>query len=130
VVGCQDIVSTVINLWISIRAGYFLNMRASNNLSKIILPNWCYHINIIIVVWPPIHWVPGLFHPGVKAGGRKVGHFYVVPRSRITDLYLHFPIRLHGVVLDLLGTGTNLSYHIIFSRMRVLRDEYNGLWIG
>jgi hypothetical protein len=35
------------------------------------------------------------------AGGVKLTtHLHLVPRSRMMELYLHFPIRLDGVVLN------------------------------
>jgi hypothetical protein len=55
---------------------------------------------------------PALYLRGTRGsihGGRSVRlttHFYLVPRSRIVKLYLCFPIRLHGVVLNELSTGT------------------------
>jgi hypothetical protein len=33
-----------------------------------------------------------------------------VPRPRMVDLYLHFPISLHGLVLNELSKGTNLYF--------------------
>jgi hypothetical protein len=46
--------------------------------------------------------------PGGKSGrGMKLTtHFHPLPRSRKVDLYIHSPICLHGVVLNLLSTGT------------------------
>jgi hypothetical protein len=35
------------------------------------------------------------------------------------DLYIHSPIRLHGVVLNSLSTGTTLLYRCTFNRMPV-----------
>jgi hypothetical protein len=48
---------------------------------------------------PPIQWVLGALSPEVKRPGRE-GHIHLVPRSRMVDLYLHSPIRLHGLVLN------------------------------
>jgi hypothetical protein len=50
---------------------------------------------------PPIQWVPGAF-PGVKRPGREVDHS---PSSSAevkewVELYLHSPIRFHGMVLS------------------------------
>jgi hypothetical protein len=51
---------------------------------------------------PPIQWVPAALSPGAKQPGREAdqspptsveGHEYV-------DLYIHSPIRPHGVVLN------------------------------
>jgi hypothetical protein len=33
-------------------------------------------------------------------GVKLITHLTLVPRSRMVELYLHFPIRLHGVVLN------------------------------
>jgi hypothetical protein len=51
---------------------------------------------------PPIQWVPGVHSLGVKRPGREADHS---PRSsaevkELVELYLHSPIRLHGVVLS------------------------------
>jgi hypothetical protein len=49
---------------------------------------------------PPIQWVPGALSLGVKRPGREAGH--ALPSSadvkECVELYLHSPIRLHGVV--------------------------------
>jgi hypothetical protein len=51
---------------------------------------------------PPIQWVPGALSLGVKRSGREVDHS--PPSSaevkECVELYLHSPIRLHGVVLS------------------------------
>jgi hypothetical protein len=40
------------------------------------------------------------FPPAVKYPGLEADQVsYLVPRLRIVKLYLHFPIRLHGMVL-------------------------------
>jgi hypothetical protein len=44
-------------------------------------------------------------------------HLQLVGRSRIRDLYIHSPIRLHGVVLNQLSAGTTLP-------LRQLRLRY------
>jgi hypothetical protein len=46
--------------------------------------------------FPPIQWVPGAFSPGVK----MTIDLHLVSWSRIEELYLHFTIRLHGVLLN------------------------------
>jgi hypothetical protein len=52
---------------------------------------------------PPIQWVPGALSLGVKRQGREADHS--PPSSaevkECVDLYLHSPIRLHGLVLSL-----------------------------
>jgi hypothetical protein len=50
----------------------------------------------------PIQWVQGALSPGVKRSGRKAD-YSPSPSSEVkenVDLYIHFPIRLHGVVLN------------------------------
>jgi hypothetical protein len=51
----------------------------------------------------------GLFPRGQSGRDVKLTtHLQLVPRSRKVDLYIHSPLRLHGVVLKLLSTGTSL----------------------
>jgi hypothetical protein len=51
---------------------------------------------------PPIQWVPGALSVAVKRPGREADH----PRPSISEvkelmeLYIHSPIRIHGVVLS------------------------------
>jgi hypothetical protein len=49
---------------------------------------------------------------GTKAaqGVKLTTYLCLVPRSRMVELYIHFPIRLHGVVLNYLSTGTTLIF--------------------
>jgi hypothetical protein len=51
---------------------------------------------------PPIQWVPEALSLGVKLPGREADHSH--PSSdevkEWVELYLHSPIRLHGVVLS------------------------------
>jgi hypothetical protein len=63
----------------------------------------------------PIQWVRGALSPGVKWPGRKSDHSpptsAEVKKTRVytsTTPYVFIPIRLHGVVLDQLNTGTSL----------------------
>jgi hypothetical protein len=60
----------------------------------------------------PIQWVPGALSLGGKAAGgvKLYTHLQLVLRSRNMDLYIHFPLRLHGVALNWLSTGTTLPY--------------------
>jgi hypothetical protein len=44
---------------------------------------------------PPIQWLPGFLSPGVKL----TTNLHLVLRSRMVELYLHSPIRLHSIVL-------------------------------
>jgi hypothetical protein len=51
-------------------------------------------------IQPPIQWVPGVLSLAVKRPGREADHS---PQSsaevkECVELYLHSPIRLHGVV--------------------------------
>jgi hypothetical protein len=49
--------------------------------------------------------------PGVSGRGVKLTtHLHIVLKSRMVELNLHFPIRLHGVVLNYLSTGTTLPF--------------------
>jgi hypothetical protein len=47
-------------------------------------------------------------------GGRRAKlttQLHEVPRSKIVGLYLHSPIRIHGIVLNSLSTKTTLPFH-------------------
>jgi hypothetical protein len=48
----------------------------------------------------------GTGHSG--RGMNLTTHFRIVPRSRMVEIYLHSPIRPHGVVLDQLSIGATL----------------------
>jgi hypothetical protein len=48
---------------------------------------------------PPVPWTRGV-SPGVKRLGREADHLYLVPRWRMVGLYLYYPKRLHGTVLN------------------------------
>jgi hypothetical protein len=59
---------------------------------------------------PPIQWVPGGSFPGGKAAGAwswPLTSSYCRGQENV-DLYVHSPIRLHGVVFNSLSTGTTL----------------------
>jgi hypothetical protein len=51
---------------------------------------------------PPVQWVPGALSLGVKRLGREADHS--LPSStevkEYVELYLHSPIRFHGMVLS------------------------------
>jgi hypothetical protein len=49
---------------------------------------------------PPIQWVPEALSPEVKRPGREADHLQRVRGQENVDLYIHSPIRLHGVVLN------------------------------
>jgi len=48
--------------------------------------------------------------PGVKRPGREADHSpsSIVQVKECVELYLHFPIRLHALVLSLKNTGTTV----------------------
>jgi hypothetical protein len=50
--------------------------------------------------------VPEVLSPEVKRPRRKAGHSST--SAEVVDLYIHSHIRLHGVMLNELSTGTNL----------------------
>jgi hypothetical protein len=43
-------------------------------------------------------------------GVKLTTHLRTFSRSRLMELYLHYPICLYGIVLNILSTGTNLLY--------------------
>jgi hypothetical protein len=51
---------------------------------------------------PPIQWVPGVLSQEVKRQGRGADHSppASVEVKKNVDLYIHSPIRLHGIVLN------------------------------
>jgi len=53
-------------------------------------------------IQPPIQWVPGVLSLGLKRPGSEADHS---PPSNVkvkecVELYLHFPMPVHGVVLN------------------------------
>jgi hypothetical protein len=48
---------------------------------------------------PPIQWVPGDLPPGTKRPGREADHLRQTSAEvkKNVDLYIHSPIRLHGI---------------------------------
>jgi hypothetical protein len=73
------------------------------------------HISALGHTQPPIQWVPRALSLRVKWPGCEADHSpQKMPRSRLMDLYIHCPIRLHGVVLRQLGTGTTLKLKLIY----------------
>jgi hypothetical protein len=51
------------------------------------------------VTYPMGNWAK--FPEGKVEGGVKLTiHLYLLPRSRMMELYLHSPVRLHGTVLN------------------------------
>jgi hypothetical protein len=55
----------------------------------------------------PTQWVP-------RALSLEVTHLHLVPWSRMAELYYTStpPIRLHGVMLNHLSTGTTLPFYL------------------
>jgi hypothetical protein len=51
---------------------------------------------------PPIQWVPGTLSPGVKRPGFEADHSPLTSAEAKKNLaiYIHSPIRLHGVVFN------------------------------
>jgi hypothetical protein len=50
---------------------------------------------------PPTVWIPGAVSSEVKQPGPKASaYLHLLPRSRMLELELHSPIRLHGVQLN------------------------------
>jgi hypothetical protein len=52
-------------------------------------------------IQPPIHWITGALHPGVKWHSVKLTtHLHLVPRSRMMELHLHSPTYPNGIELN------------------------------
>jgi hypothetical protein len=49
--------------------------------------------------------------PGGGTGVKLTTRLKLVPRSRIVYLYVHYPVRLHGEVLNYLRTRTTLLFY-------------------
>jgi hypothetical protein len=49
---------------------------------------------------PRIQWQQGVLIQGVKRQKGEADHFHPVSTSRMVELYLHYPTRLHGVVFN------------------------------
>jgi hypothetical protein len=49
---------------------------------------------------PPIQVVPGTMILEVKQAGPEDEYSYLVKRLKIVELYLHSPLRVHGIVLN------------------------------
>jgi hypothetical protein len=96
---------------VSIAIGYGLNGQGSIPGKGKILFSSPQHPDWLGPTQPPIQWVPGALPLGVKRPGREVTtHLHLVLRSRMVELYLHSPIRIHGVVLNSLSTETTLPF--------------------
>jgi hypothetical protein len=79
---------------------------------------------------PPIQWVPGALSLGVRQVAREADHS---PPSSVevkewVELYLHSPIRLHGVVLylsDIISSfhTVDLMWLLAYKRCDIFRTE-------
>jgi hypothetical protein len=50
---------------------------------------------------PPVQWVPWVVRPGYTSRSMKLTiHLHLLPRLRMVELYLHSPIRFHGMMLN------------------------------
>jgi hypothetical protein len=72
---------------------------------------------VLRLTQPPSQWIVWVLTPGVMRTERDAD-LHLVPRSRIRGSTYHFPIRLHGVVLNLLNTGTTLQFTWYFLSVR------------
>jgi hypothetical protein len=87
---------------------------------KINLPRWTGKHHLIYNIWRRI--IYRLYNsPGYSSSGVKLTtHLHLVPRSRMVELYMHSPIRLHGAVLNQWSTGTTLPFsYSTFSCIKV-----------
>jgi hypothetical protein len=82
--------------------------RATGLIAEVIFPvqgkvlNFRASRSALRPIQPPIQWVLGDLSPGVKIPGREAGHSPPTTSEikKNVDLYIHSPIRLHGVVLS------------------------------
>jgi hypothetical protein len=79
---------------------------------------------------PPVRWVPGTLSLGVKRPGREADHS---PQSSDeikgwVELYLHSPIRLHGVVLSLKKHRDNFTFSFTFHTGYIPRAISHNPW--
>lgn len=59
------------------------------------------HSTLLGPTKPLIQWVSGALSSGVKRLGREAGRYlHLVLRPKQMELYLYFPIRLYGVLLN------------------------------
>jgi hypothetical protein len=68
---------------------------------------------------PLIQLVLGAISSGVKL----TTHLHLVPRSRMMELHLHSPIRLHGILLNYLIRRMTLPFTTLMHPNRVLYDS-------
>jgi hypothetical protein len=61
---------------------------------------------------PPILRVPGFLHWGCSDRDVKIiTHLHLLPRLRMTELYLHSPIRLLGVDLNYVRDNNAITFY-------------------
>jgi hypothetical protein len=86
-------------------------VRPADSTSK----SYLKHTSVLGPIQPPSQWEPRDLSQRVKWPGCEADHSpQKVPWSRLMDLYIHCPIRLHGVVLRQLSTGTTLKPKLIY----------------
>jgi hypothetical protein len=73
---------------------------------------------------PPIQLVPQTLSARVKRLEREADHS---PPTSTEGLYLHYPICLHGVTLNLLNTGTTLPFTRLLGKCKSFIFMYNEL---
>jgi hypothetical protein len=74
----------------------------------------------------------GLFPWGLSGRGVKLTtHLKLVPESRKVHLlvYIHSPIRFHGVVLNYLSIGKTLPFYIYYKGLEKYFDIRNTNWM-
>jgi hypothetical protein len=75
-------------------------------------------------IQPPIQWVPGDLSPGEKRPEREADHSPPISAEvKKVDLYIHSFIRLHGIVLNWLSTGTALPFSSLQSEYKLDRNS-------
>jgi hypothetical protein len=62
---------------------------------------------------PPIHWVLGALSTGVMRPGCEADHSPPTSAEVKENVYIHSPLNLHGVVINLLNTGEFLPFTIL-----------------
>jgi hypothetical protein len=77
----------------------------------------------------------GGFSPGSRSDRdmKLATQFYLQPMSRMVELYLHYPIHLHGIVLNKLSIGTPLPFksprlHYCLCAWAPRHDDVWGSW--
>jgi hypothetical protein len=59
---------------------------------------------------------------------KLTAHLYLVPKSRMVELYLHSPLCLHGRVLNKLSTGTTLPFTFTLLLFTLSYTQYTYIW--